>query len=74
MRSPLRVSVRSRSNRTRRASVLRGAGRQKAGAAINFAVALSNIKKVDERIERGDPLLLIHARNDASIRSVLPLL
>jgi len=58
----------------RRASVLRGAGRQKAGAAINFAVALSNIKKVDERIERGDPLLLIHARNDASIRSVLPLL
>jgi thymidine phosphorylase len=44
------------------------------GAAIDFAVGLSNIKKVDERIERGDPLLLIHARNDATIRSVLPLL
>ena len=57
-----------------RASVLLGGGRQKPGAAIDFAVGLSNIKKVDERIERGDPLLLIHARNDATIRSVLPLL
>ncbi len=57
-----------------RASVLLGVGRQKAGDAIDFAVGLSNIKKVDERIERGDQLLLIHAHNDATIRSVQPLL
>ena len=57
-----------------RASVLLGGGRQKADDAIDFAVGLSKIKKVGERIGRGDPLLFIHARNDATLRSILPLL
>lgn len=57
-----------------RVSLLLGAGRQAAEDAIDFAVGLSGIKKVGERVESGEPLLTVHARSDQALRSVLPLL
>jgi pyrimidine-nucleoside phosphorylase len=57
-----------------RVSLLLGGGRRTADDAIDFAVGLSGIKKIGERVEKGEPLLSLHARNDQTLRSVLPLL
>src|SRR3984893_6516463 len=57
-----------------RASVLLGAGRQKAGDAIDFAVGFSGIKKTGEHVDVDEPLLFFHARNEQSLQSVMPLL
>jgi pyrimidine-nucleoside phosphorylase len=57
-----------------RVSLLLGGGRQTAEDAIDFAAGLSGIKKVGERVETGEPLLLIHARTEQALRAVLPLL
>jgi len=57
-----------------RVSLLLGGGRQIADDTIDFAVGLSGIKKIGERVEKGEPLLLVHARNDQALASVLPLL
>jgi pyrimidine-nucleoside phosphorylase len=57
-----------------RASVLLGGGRQRAGDAIDFAVGLSGIKKVGEAVERKEPLMFVHVRDEASLRQVLPIL
>jgi pyrimidine-nucleoside phosphorylase len=57
-----------------RASLLLGGGRQRADDAIDFAVGLSGIKKVGERVEAGEPLLLIHARTQQALLSLLPVL
>ena len=57
-----------------RASVMLGAGRQKADAAIDFAVGFSKIKKVGERVAVDEPLFTIHARNERSIVNITPLL
>ena len=56
-----------------RASVLLGAGRQKAGDAIDFAVGLSGIKKTGEHVDVDEPLLFLHARSEQSLQSVMPL-
>lgn len=57
-----------------RASVLLGAGRQKTGDQIDFAVGISGIKKIAEHVDRDEPLLSVHARNDQTLGLVLPLL
>ncbi len=57
-----------------RVSLLLGGGRQTADDAIDFAVGLSGIKKIGEHVEKGEPMLTIHARNDQTLGSVLPLL
>ena len=57
-----------------RASVLLGGGRQKANDAVDFAVGFSGIKKVGEQVATGEPLLIVHARNEETLASVLPLL
>jgi pyrimidine-nucleoside phosphorylase len=57
-----------------RVSLLLGGGRQTANDTIDFAVGLSGIKKIGERIEKGEPFLTVHARNDQTLRSILPLL
>jgi len=57
-----------------RVSLLLGGGRQTADAAIDFAVGLSGLKKIGEPIEKGEPLLTVHARTDQALRLVLPLL
>jgi pyrimidine-nucleoside phosphorylase len=57
-----------------RVSLLLGAGRRIADDAIDFAAGLSGIKKIGERVEEGEPLLSLHARNEPALQSVLPLL
>lgn len=57
-----------------RVSLLLGGGRRTADDAIDFSVGLSGIKKVGEQVEAGEPLLLIHARNEQAFLSVLPVL
>ena len=63
-----------------RASVLLSADRRKAGDQIDFAVGVSRIKKnwghveSGEPVERNEPLLLIYARTNRALASVLPML
>ncbi|HSP45504.1 MAG TPA: thymidine phosphorylase [Chthoniobacterales bacterium] len=57
-----------------RVSLLLGGGRQTANDTIDFAVGLSGIKKIGERVEKDEPLAIVHARTDQSLRLVLPLL
>ncbi len=57
-----------------RASLLLGAGRQKSTDAVDFAVGISAIKKIGEKVEAGEPLLFAHARNDETLRVAWPLL
>ena len=57
-----------------RVSLLLGGGRKTADDTIDFAVGLSEIKKVGERVEKDEPLLMVHARNEPALQSVLPLL
>jgi pyrimidine-nucleoside phosphorylase len=57
-----------------RVSLLLGGGRRTADDAIDFAVGLSGIKKIGERVETDEPLLTLHARHEQALRSVLPLL
>ena len=56
------------------ASLLLGAGRQTADDAIDFAVGLSGIKKIGERVEVDEPLLTVHARTNQALSDVSPLL
>jgi pyrimidine-nucleoside phosphorylase len=56
-----------------RASVFLGGGRQKTDDAVDFAVGFSQIKKVGEQVEKGEPLLMVHARTEGELASVLPL-
>ena len=57
-----------------RASVLLGGGRQTADDHVDFAVGFSAIKKIGEPVERGEPLMMVHARDESSLESILPLL
>jgi pyrimidine-nucleoside phosphorylase len=57
-----------------RACVLLGAGRQKANDAVDFAVGFSELKKVGEKVARGEPLMVVHARDEAAVRAITPLL
>ena len=57
-----------------RAAVLLGGGRQKADDAVDFGVGFSQLKKVGEQVEAGEPLMLVHARTSQSLESVLPVL
>jgi pyrimidine-nucleoside phosphorylase len=49
-----------------RAAVLLGAGRSTADGVIDFAVGLSGIKKVGQRVETDEPLFSVHARDERS--------
>jgi pyrimidine-nucleoside phosphorylase len=57
-----------------RASVLLGAGRQRTSDPIDFAVGFSGIKKIGEQVDVDEPFLFVHARNEQSILTVMPLL
>jgi len=59
---------------TGRAALFLGAGRARAADAIDFAVGFSHIKRIGERVEKGEPLMLIHARNSTGLEVALPLL
>jgi pyrimidine-nucleoside phosphorylase len=51
------------------AAVHLGAGRHKAGDAINPAVGFSQVRKIGERIAKGEPVLRIHASSEADADS-----
>jgi pyrimidine-nucleoside phosphorylase len=55
------------------ASVLLGGGRQRTDDVIDFAVGISAIKKIGEKVEKDEPLMFVHARNERDFESVLPL-
>jgi pyrimidine-nucleoside phosphorylase len=57
-----------------RAVVALGGGRATANDSIDFAVGCSAIKKVNSVIAAGEPLLRVHARNESSLESALPLI
>jgi pyrimidine-nucleoside phosphorylase len=44
-----------------RASLLLGAGRAKTTDSIDHAVGISNLRKIGDRIEKGEPLCIIHS-------------
>ena len=46
----------------------------KASDPIDFAVGVSAIHSVGTAVERGEPLLRIHARSAASLQAALPLI
>jgi pyrimidine-nucleoside phosphorylase len=48
-----------------------GAGRVKAGDAIDLAVGISNVIKVGTRVKIGDVLCLLHANNETQSQSVI---
>ncbi len=57
-----------------RSVVLLGGGRQKKGDAIDFAVGISELKKVGEPVEKGGALLQAHARSESDFKMVEPML
>ena len=57
-----------------RACVALGAGRAKASDSIDFAVGVSAIRSTGTAVARGEPLLRVHARSEASLHAVLPLI
>ncbi len=57
-----------------RACVALGAGRAKASDTIDFAVGCDAFLKVGCTVERGAPLLRIHARTESVYQSVLPMI
>ena len=56
------------------AFVLLGSGRQRVEDTVDSTVGFSAIKKIGERVKKGESLLLVHARNEQTLLSVLPLL
>ncbi len=57
-----------------RASLLLGGGRKTADEAIDFGVGLSAIKKIGERVEKDEPLMMVHARTESGLRSAMAVL
>lgn len=52
------------------ATVALGAGRQKKGEEIDRAVGVVLKKKVGDRVEKGEPLLVIHANDESKLAEV----
>ena len=57
-----------------RACVALGAGRSQATDPIDFSVGVSNIVKTGTRMNAGDPLLIIHARDEHSFATARALI
>ena len=57
-----------------RAALLLGAGRAKADDAIDFAVGFSGIRKVGSQVATNEPLLFMHAREEADLAAALAFL
>jgi pyrimidine-nucleoside phosphorylase len=57
-----------------RVSLLLGGGRKTANDTIDFGVGFSGIKKIGERVAKGEPLFTVHARTDQSLRLIKPFL
>ena len=48
-------------------AVLMGAGRSKKGDAIDLAVGISILVKVGDRVEKGQPMCVVHSRDESSL-------
>ena len=57
-----------------RATVALGAGRATKADTIDHAVGIVLARKVGETVRAGEPLLIIHARDDAQVATVTPAL
>ena len=57
-----------------RASLLLGGGRQTANDAIDFAVGISDLKKIGEAVESDEVLIRVHARAEKSCERALLML
>ncbi|MEO8043987.1 MAG: thymidine phosphorylase, partial [Spartobacteria bacterium] len=57
-----------------RAVLFLGAGRAQAADLIDYAVGCSQIMQPGERVEKHEPLMLVHARTEAALAAALPLL
>lgn len=57
-----------------RACVALGAGRAQASDAVDFAVGCSEIRKVGEEVEQGEPLLRVHARDEQTLAAGMPMI
>jgi pyrimidine-nucleoside phosphorylase len=44
-----------------------GGGREKKGDPIDYAVGIVHQRKVGDRVERGEPLLTIHANDEGKL-------
>ncbi len=54
-----------------RACVALGAGRAKASDPVDFAVGCADIQKIGSAVERGAPLLTVHARDESTLQAAL---
>lgn len=52
------------------ASVRLGAGRKKASDKVDYAVGFSGIRKCGDRVESGEPVLVVHARSQAAAEQI----
>ncbi len=52
------------------ASVRLGAGRKKASDKVDYSVGFSGIRKCGDRVEKGEPVLVIHARSKAAAAEI----
>ena len=57
-----------------RAALFLSASRARSHDEIDFAVGLSQIRKIGERVTPNEPLMLVHARSDRHLATALPLL
>ncbi len=57
-----------------RACIALGAGRSKATDTIDFAVGVSAIAKTGTKVNKGDPLLTVHARDEHTLSQALALI
>ncbi len=57
-----------------KACVVLGAGRTRTDEAVDFAVGVSSIRKIGEPVRKGEPLLIIHANDEARLSQAKELL
>lgn len=57
-----------------KACLLLGAGRTKTDDKVDLAVGVSGIRKIGERVKKGEPLLTVHANDPARIGPAMELL
>ncbi len=55
-------------------ALLLGAGRQKKEDAIDHAVGIEVLKSVGDAVQQGEPILRVHARTEAQVQKIMPLL
>jgi thymidine phosphorylase len=56
------------------AAVQMGAGRQRKEDTIDHAVGIEVLKAVGDSVQPGEPLLRIHARTEAQLQAIVPML